>query len=336
MSSNRQQEFQRNVKLERLLVEINGLLGPVEEQVLEHYRMPRYPVVLVMGMPRSGTTLVMQWLASSGCFAYPTNLLARFYAAPYIGARVQQLLTDPDYNFRNEFEEFSRDVSFESHLGKTQGVLAPNEFWYFWRRFFPNAEPRYVDEQDLGQVDGAGFAAELAALENVFDKPWAMKGLILELNIPFLSSLLDRALFLFIERHPFYNTQSLLEARVRFFGNRESWYSIKPREYKRLRDLTPIEQVAGQVYFTNRAIKDGLAHIDADHSLSVTYESFCAAPASVFSRITDKFARQGCPVDWEYTGPERFQHTNQVRLPDEDGRHIVAAYQRFSGERLSL
>ena len=38
-------------------------------------------VVLVVGGPRSGSTVMMQWLASSGVFAYPSNLLSRFYRA---------------------------------------------------------------------------------------------------------------------------------------------------------------------------------------------------------------------------------------------------------------
>ena len=76
--------------LEQLLAEINGLLGPVEEQIFNEYRMPRYPVLFVVGMPRCGSTLLMQWLAQTARFAYPTNLLSRFYAAPAIGARIQQ------------------------------------------------------------------------------------------------------------------------------------------------------------------------------------------------------------------------------------------------------
>jgi len=332
MRSNRQKPFQRNLKLETLLTEINSLLAPVEREVLTRYRMPHYPVILVVGAPRSGTTLMMQWLASTGQFAYPTNLLARFYGAPYIGARIQQLLTDPNYSFRDELEEFRQDFSFQSDLGKTRGVLAPNEFWYFWRRFFPNTEPRYLDEHELAQVDRAGFAAELAALEDAFGRPWAMKGLILELNIPLLSSLLDKVLFLFVKRHPFYNIQSLLEARDRYFGDRQSWYSIKPREYEMLRSFPPIEQVAGQVYFTNNAIERGLAQIDPARSLTVGYESFCAEPSSVFSQIVDRFTQQGCPVDWPYIGPQRFHDTNQVRLTDREWRQIAAAYRHFSGE----
>lgn len=331
VNTTRQKEFRRNTDLERLLQELNSLLSPVEDEILRGFRMPRYPVVFVVGAPRCGSTLMMQWLAHTGRFAYPTNLLSRFYGAPYVGAKIQQLLTAPEYNFNNEILNFTSEVSFSSNLGKTQGALAPNEFWYFWRRFIPNTEPQYLDREALKKVKNAEFAAELAALEAVFDKPWAMKGLILELNIPFLSSTLEKALFLFVRRHPFHNIQSLLEARVKYFGDRRAWYSIKPQAYEMLKDLDPIEQVAGQVYFTNRAISEGLEQIDSARALVVDYEDFCRNPKQTFDQTLIKFDQQGTSVDWDYVGPKHFLSTNEVRLPKQDRTRIVAAYKQFSG-----
>ena len=176
MRFERQEEFRRNEDLEDLLEEINGILEPAEDEILEGYRMPKYPTLFVVGAPRCGSTLMIQWLAKTRKFAYPTNLLSRFYGAPYIGAKIQQLLTAPEFSFRNEILDFNNEISFKSKLGKTKGALEPNEFWYFWRRFIPNIEPEYLDAQLLERINGKKFAAELAAIEAVFDKPIAMKG----------------------------------------------------------------------------------------------------------------------------------------------------------------
>lgn len=331
MEYTRTKSFERNEKLERLLEELNDLLAPVEAKVIAEYRMPRYPVVFVVGVPRCGSTLMMQWLANTGRFAYPTNLLSRFSRAPFVGAKIQQLLADPEYSFRDEILDFAHELSFSSSLGKTTGALSPNEFWYFWRRFIPNTEPQYLDRETLSKVKSAEFVAELAAIESVFGRPWAMKGIILELNIPFLSSILDKALFLFVRRHPFYNIQSLLESRARYFGNRRDWYSIKPREYEVLKDLDPFDQVAGQVYFTNRGIQKGLDQIDTARTLVVGYEDFCNNPKLAFDQIVTRFHQLGVHVHWEYEGPRQFTSANQVRLPEQDCTRILAAYQRWSG-----
>lgn len=336
MDSERLPEFQRNPNLEALLQELNGLLALAEAQAAARYTAPRYPVLLVMGAPRSGTTLMMQWLANLGHFAYPTNLISRFYAAPYIGARVQQLLTDPAYKFGDEIPDFANAIDFSSALGKTRGALAPNEFWYFWRRFFPMTEPRYLEDRELAQVDRAGFLAELAALESAFARPLAMKGLILALNIPFLSGLLPRALLVAIRRHPFFNIQSLLEARERYFGTREAWYSIRPPEFEHLQHLSPIEQVAGQVAYTMRGIEAGLGAVELERRLEVSYEAFCAAPDVVYAEIVAKYAAQGYSLPPEYAGPARFAVANQVHLSSAERDAALAAYTRFAGESLSL
>jgi hypothetical protein len=279
---------------------------------------------------------MMQWLASLGHFAYPTNLISRFYAAPYIGARIQQLLTDPAYRFGDEIGGFANDLDFSSALGKTRGTLAPNEFWYFWRRFFPLAEPRYLQAHELAQVDREGFRAELAALESAFDKPLALKGLILCLNIPFLSSLLPKALFVTIRRHPFYTIQSLLQARERYFGTREAWYSIRPPEAEQLQQLSPIEQVAGQVAYTMRGIEAGLAEIEPVRRLAVSYEAFCAGPEAIYREIVTHYAAQGYELPRAYAGPAHFAATNQVHLSPAERDAALAAYARFAGESLSL
>ena len=71
---------------------IDHLLAPLEKQLVAGFSHPRLPVLFLVGNPRSGSTVFMQFLQSTGAFAVPTNVLSRFYYAPCIGAKIQQLL----------------------------------------------------------------------------------------------------------------------------------------------------------------------------------------------------------------------------------------------------
>jgi len=335
MHGERQDEFKRNQKLEDLLREINSMLQPTEDRVLADFAMPRFPVIFIVGCARAGSTLMLQWLAGTGIFAYPTNLLSRFYRAPYIGAKIQQLLTDPEFNFRNEFAGIADAINYASDLGKTTGLLGPNEFWYFWRRFFTYGDIQHLGDKELEKADIKKFIAELAAIEAVFNKPFALKGLIINWNIPFVSNALDKALFIHVVRHPLYNAQSLLESRKKYFGTLKHWYSFKPREYASLKDLSPYEQVAGQVYCTNSAIARGLEQIDESRKLILAYEEFCSNPRSVFDSIREKFVQQGMQADWSYTGPDGFEATNRRRLAPEETEKVLKAYKQFSGTEIT-
>lgn len=334
MDKGRTSFFQRNEKLESLLKELNRLLAPIEEAVLGAFKTPRYPLMFVVGCGRSGTTLMMQWLARTGFFTYPSNLISRFYDAPYIGAKIQQLLLDPEYNFNDEICDFSRDFDFNSRLGKTRGALAPNEFWYFWRRFFTFGENQHLSAASLEKVDTRTFLSELSAFESVADKPVVMKAMIINWIIPFIQTIYDRILFIYMKRHPFYNIQSLLESRKKFFNSEDRWYSFKPPQYHSLKSLPAVDQVAGQVFYTNQAIEKGLARISHTNWLAVDYSAFCQNPGSWFEHLRETLANLDYRPAWTSPADLHFDHTNQIRVTDQRRDQIIEAYERFAKERI--
>jgi Sulfotransferase family len=301
----RAEAFKRNTRLEALLGQLNTTLQCSEDKLLANPAAlgPDFPLVFVMGPLRSGTTLFMQWLADTGLVAYPSNLLARFYGAPLVGAQIQLLLTDPQYNFRNEILDFNHPIAFESENGKTRGALAPNEFWYFWRRFLPFQELDWLPDDTLFRVvDQALLVSELTALTRVFGKPFALKGMILNYNMAFLDALFRKALFVQIRRDPVANVASILDARKRQLGSEQAWYSFKIPEYPQLKNLDPIAQSAGQLHAINRAVTQGMSNVDESRKLVVQYEDFCQRPESIFDQLA---AKLGIP-DAVYAGPERF------------------------------
>jgi hypothetical protein len=288
-SEHRAGQFRRNELLEKFLGELNADLQPSERTLTQTFQtgteLP-YPLIMVLGPLRSGTTVFMQWLANTGHLAYPTNLLSRFYQAPIIGAKIQLLLTDPRFNFRDELGEFVRQAEYRSDNGKTLGVLAPNEFWYFWRRFL--AEPNrdvWTDEELRQSMDTRTMLAELAGIMQVFRKPFAAKGMLFNYNIPFLDSVFDKVLFVHVRRDLVTNVASVLEARKRQFGSEASWYSFKIPEYDELKSLNPVSQATRQVHYINKAIETGLERVSASRKLVVAYEDFCQSPVSIFDQL---------------------------------------------------
>ena len=341
MDTGRRPEHRRNPRLEALLQDLNGLLADGEARAVERFEQPEHPVVFIMGCARSGTTLLLQYLAARGVFSYPSNLIARFYNAPYIGAQIQQMLTDADYGFGAELTGENAHISgeFRSCLGKTRGLLSPSEFWYFWRRFIAPQEIQAYSVQTLRTVDTRSFVAEIAALESVRSLPVLMKGLYLNWNIEFLSGLFNRALFIHIRRHPLYNMRSLLRARTQFFGREDAWYSFKPPEYAELRHRSVDEQLAGQVYYTNRAIAEGMAGLAPERRLVVDYESLCAQPAQVFGALAGKLTAQDYQVyslDVPSDASADLHTSCALDLAANRVESLIEAYRQLSGETLEL
>jgi hypothetical protein len=274
----------------------------------------------------------MQWLAASGLVAYPTNLLSRFYGAPLVGAKIQKMLTDVRYNFRDEILDFNSPQNYSSQNGKTRGALSPNEFWYFWRRFLFFDAIDYAPEKVLREDhDLRGLAEELNALANIFEKPFALKAMIMNQNIPALAGHFNRPLFIWVKRDPIFTIQSVLEARKRQYGSVGPWYSFKIREFPHLQGLQPLESVAGQIAAINRSIEMGLSRLPADQYLIVPYESFCPQPTHYLNelrkrlKVSSTLDNSSSNVNFS---KEVFHNSNTWRLQDFSFRQASEAYER--------
>ncbi len=321
----REEGFQRNQSLENLLAEVNNDLWQVEQTLLSS-KQPDFPIIFIVGPLRSGSTLMTQWLANLGLFSYPTNLLSRFYQAPIMGAKLQLLLADERYNYRDELKDFSTDVNFSSENGKTKGAMAPNEFWYFWRRFLPFTDLDYLPTEQLLMVsDTKTMVAEFAGMTNVFQKPMALKAMILNYNIDFLDQLFEKAIFIHTKRDPLTNIASALEARERQLGRIDKWYSFKIPEYDKLKKLSPYEQVAGQIYYINKAVEKGLSNVVEHKKMTVHYEEFCDNPQVFYKLICEKLSDNGFKVDQPYSGQKRFEITRAK----VDDKKILDGYRAF-------
>jgi len=325
--------MQRNPALEALLAELNAVLAPANAR-LDVDVAERLPKVFVVGAMRSGTTLYMQWLASTGLVAYPTNLLSRFHGAPWIGARIQQLLTDPAYRFRDEMLGFEAPVDFRSDNGKTTGALAPNEFWYFWRRLLPGLAEQYQPSDVLRRTSDLGALREqVDGLANIFGRPFAMKALILDQNLDLLAEAFAKPVFAWVRRDPVFNIQSVLAARARQYGTMDRWYSFRIKEFPRLRDLDPLHAVAGQVYAMNTHVERALAAMPEHHQLLVDYESFCAAPGAAYDALVARLRAHGAAADAPaYAGVEAFACANEWTLDRYSRREAEAAYATMRDE----
>lgn len=327
MNQGRAAEFERSDNLEGVLSIINE---SIKTAVKPPYARPKYPVIVIVGNARSGTTLALQWLAATGHFAYPSNLLARFYSNPYFGALTQQALADFD---PSEQIGLSKSYQYSSALGKTDGALAPSEFWYFWRRFFAFGEKQQLSPEALENCDTAAFLEGLAGIEAAFDKPVVLKGMIMNWHISFLDEILDKVIFLNMERDDFFTGQSLYFARERFFGDASKWYSFKPAEYDQLIGKSPLAQVAGQIHYTGKAVRHELEKVPDTRQLTLQYEAFCRTPKAAYEAIQSRMAAQGFALDdiaEQHT--KAFPVSKTVKLSTADAQTLRAEFDHYAAK----
>ena len=320
-NSAREEKYRKNDLLEKSLADINSLLSGLEKDAVKSFKKNNFPIIFILGNPRSGSTLLLQWLASLGCFGYPTNIISRFFKAPYIGAKIQKVLAE--FDFKGEIFDPTYGKKFYSDLGKTKGPLAPHEFWYFWRRFFEYDEIQKLDDSELKEINTELLLSELSALESEFGKPLVFKGMMFNWNVEFLNEIFDKALFINLKRNYLYNMDDIFFARKSFFGDTDKWYSFKLLEYDTLKSKNPVAQVAGQVVYTDRYIRVQFNKIPEEKFLNIEYEELCRKPHNVYGLISERFSSQGFNLPDKYIGVENFIIDDSIKTIDDNKANVA-------------
>lgn len=322
--------FRSNPELDRILNDLSELLIPLQSQIQEKFTETAWPVTLIIGVPRSGTTLLLQILSSVGGFSYPTNLINRFAYLPYIGALIQRILFDPACDYQDQFEDLQSKVNFISNLGTSKGALATNEFQYFFRNFMPKQDDGFIEIDNLSSVNVKGIISGFASIESVFSKPFICKGILLQNNLDFFACALPKTIFVAVDRDPLFNMQSLYFARKKYTDSIFHWWSLKPKEYPMIKNFTIYEQIAAQVFCLKKAINEGLKTLPDNRKIIFSYDEVCNSPEKIYECIIEKYNDLGYKFSWPSAKFPEFTPQKDIKITDSERIKFIRAYESMN------
>jgi hypothetical protein len=316
--------FHKNNKLDLYLTKLGASLAPAEKAILNNPEQTNsnYPTVIKIGSPRVGGTLLTQWAASGSAFFNPTNFLSRFFKTPVIGTLINELLSNPNFDYRDEFADIQRNLRFSSDIGKTSGLLAPHEFWYFWRHFLHLPDVPTTDEEFLKHSDFDSFSKSLKGMQAITGKSLFLKGHLINFYLEAFLTKVPDVFFFYLKRDIRDTALSLYKARIKWTGSAQNWFSHKPRSFGVLQEFDPVKQVVGQVYFIEKEIQSKLSNL-SERCFSATYEDLCRHPSKIYKELVGRVNRiTGSDLDPTYTGPNEFStsqhHATELDVQIED------------------
>ena len=238
---------------------------------------PRYPVLFLVGPPRSGSTVLAQILIHRLVLGYITNLVAKFWMAPEYGIAIARAIGgDPGALLPTLSSAHGQTGDYEGH----------HEFGYFWQRWFTYRENHYIEPEYWDEVDGPALLESLARMETAWERPLVFKNPpALSLQISLLDQIVPNALFLNLTRSDPDVATSLYHAREVYLGSHAEWFSVKPPQYAELAGTPIVDQIAGQVFHTRREIERQLSGVAPARQLTVSYENLCADTDATVSSI---------------------------------------------------
>lgn len=231
-------EFQDRAEDVEFLQDFNSALLQFEEKLVQFTGRSNMAPILIVSPPRSGSTLLYQRIAKKFDVGYVSNIMARFYGAPLVGAHFQEIL------FRG-FKE--REISFQSRHGNTSHFEDVHEFGLFFSQYFPFIGNNH-EELDMPRAveDFETLQTRLEQISSILRKPIVVKCPLALLVLPEIVASTNFSIVT-ISRNRDELVESILRVREERLGSREKWWSIRPLGWEELSNRDPREQVHRQI-----------------------------------------------------------------------------------------
>lgn len=274
----RTNRYRPSEEIERALMELNPHLAEIPWSFPnDPPSEPTKPILFLIGLQRSGTTLMMQLLNQCFSVCCPDSIIARTFRAPWIGVLLSR-------SIRRQVRS-TGDSSLCSDYGVAESVFDPHEFGFFWTHWFGFDPAHELTADQLAAVDVQGLRESLGRMEAAAGQPLAFKTVPLSFNADFLAEVLPTARFLHLHRDPLYVAQSTWQARLDRYGSEAVWWSLRPGNVAELQSLPPAGQVAAQVAVSRRRIDAAVAKIPSQRVMTLDYERLCEQPAKAIEQL---------------------------------------------------
>lgn len=299
-STARTSQFVKDPDVESTLEALNLAIRRVELPTRSDVQL--FPAIFIVGVPRSGTTLLSQILCKYLEVGYINNLIARFWANPVLGIRLSRSVLPPSSR---------RNISLRSAFGTTQGIEGPHEFGYFWRErlALDVAEAHCLTDEERKRVDFSGLASLIRSMIAEFELPTIFKNPICGLQASEIARVHPDSLFICTERDDADVVKSILGARLARHGSESAWWSVKPSTFRSIVTLsTPVLQVESQVADCQRDFAREFSRLSRP-PLMVSYEVLRRRPHDVVEEVVGWISSFGFGVKvtdhvQELTAPE--------------------------------
>ncbi len=284
---------------------LNRLLHHVECGVLGRGGGPLAQTpVFILGAPRCGSTLLYQLLVERFDFGYISNIHCKFHGAPSLAERV----------FGPGGRSGGSSSSYSSDHGRVSGWDAPSECGDYWYRFF-RRKPQYVPLSGVRLSSLIDLRRSVRAMGVAMGRPVLFKNLPCALRLEPIREALPESLFMVVNRDWMETAHSILEARMRLYGDYGEWFSVEPPGMDALRKRPAHEQVVEQIHAVHRLIDKERAAA-SDRFLDVDYDALCRDTGAVLEEIGAFLESKGAALGVRGHVPPSFPKRTSRRIDE--------------------
>ena len=264
-----------------------------------------FPIIFILGIPRSGSTITYQILNRGTKSFYISNLWNLLYSIPYLGGKFVK-------------KNYSND-NFNSDKGLVNGINGESEGMKFWS---------YWIGQSLEQKRKKVTNTRIKYIRSVFSslicnkKPLITGYLGHVFSIKFIRKFFPGSVFIYLKRDDLSNIYSMVKTYRDFDNNRKGfeWMSLKPKGWEKKKNLDVINKIFWQYNTIKKHIENS---ISVNDTLIVRYEDICVDPHKFLLTVKEFVKKHGIDLDLNLENiPIKFNYNIVQETKDEDSKKI--------------
>ncbi len=256
---------------------------------------------MVVGLPRSGTTLAYELLVQAFATSFLTRIYSYTYGMPNLTTRLISKLTRRP------------QPRYVSTYGRIPGRLVPAENAVFWDRWLPESrELGHYCPADLVTASATAAATEtIASMTAIAGRPYVFKNVYMTLSLPALFRLLPDVRAVIVTR----DIDAVLASvhRVRASLPTSSWWSIRPPFADDVAGRNALEQTAFQCIRSQQLLEHTQQTLPSERIMVVDYRQICAAPGDFVDAVAD-WAGPGLSRRADVEIPKEFTYSRGIEL----------------------
>lgn len=268
------------------------------------------PLLLIVGPPRAGTTLVCQYLAQTLDVTYSSNLNSLFPRS-VLFRKARSRAIEPDLT---------------SYFGQTAGLDKPNDAFHIWNRWL--GDDRYRTKTSLSESDAHEMKRFFATWTDHAQRPFLNKNNRNCHCLALLAEALPQAHFVVVNRDPTAIVRSLIRARRTVQGDEACGWGLLSQEDHAAEPLGYVRDVCEQVGNVNRLLSEQVAQVSSTRLHHTSYEQFCESPLALAETLNSRIQGVALRKAASPFMPESFKASLGRPLTDDE-ELLIAEY--FSG-----
>lgn len=250
-------------------------------------------VVVMLALPRSGSTLTYQALIHRYGFQYLSNLGNLLYQVPLVSGLISRIRCKGHYS------------DFRSQRGFVPGLCGPAEglmFWQYWTGI--GLKESEIRRLTAWQSNRMRFIAKVYAKLTKSKQPIVTGYLGHSLGVERVKEAFPNAVFVRLVRNPINNALSILNC----MEPDTDWFSVVPKECVAFVSNDQLDRVANQVYWLNRKLDMSLDGSE----VVIHYEELCKAPNDALNPVKLECKRRGWSINGGNELPAAFKSSSET------------------------